>query len=134
MSKFDQRELSSTGSRVERDIYSQDTELTRQWALTIVEDAVNRKIENHCYPITYGVPGYYEQGWGFRSLLGAMWLQMMFLMRADRRCWWCERPLDPGKRSHARFCDNGGRWRSSWSYHHGSGKSAKHYREQARRI
>lgn len=47
MSTFDQREGFVTGSWVERDIYSQDSELTRQWALAIVEDAVNRKIENY---------------------------------------------------------------------------------------
>jgi hypothetical protein len=62
MSTFDQRELSSEGSWVERDIYSQDSELTRRWALTNLEDAVNRKIENYCYPKIQGTPGSYERG------------------------------------------------------------------------
>jgi hypothetical protein len=119
---------------VERTIYSEDADLTRRWTLTVVEDAVNRKIENHCFPIVQGAPGSYEPGWGIRSLLGAMWLQMMFLMRADRRCDWCKSPLDPGRRSHARFCDNDGQCRWDWNYHKGSGKSSKHARREARYI
>jgi len=100
---------------VERDVYSQDSELTRDWALAIVKGAVNRKIENYCYPTIQGAPGSYEQGWGFESLLGAMWLQMMFLMRADRRCWRCHKPIDPGRRSHARYCP-GARCRAAAAY------------------
>ena len=123
--------LQSTESWVERDVYSQDAELTRQWTLTIVEDAVNRKIENYCYPIVQGAPGAYEQSWGFKSLLGALWLQMMFLMRADRRCWHCGRPIDPGRRSHAKFCDNDGKCRANYAYHSGGQKEAK---EQKRRL
>jgi hypothetical protein len=121
-------------SYVEREIYSQDPELTRRWALAIVESAVNRKIEDHCYPKIQGASGLYAQGWGVRSLLGAMWLQMMFLMRADRRCWWCGKPIDPGRRKHARFCDNNGVCRSNWHYHEGEGKSSKEKRRQARYI
>lgn len=123
-------------SWVEHDIFSKDSELIRRWALTVVIDAVNRKIENHCYPILRGdAPGSYEAGWGFRSLLGAMWLQMMFLMREDRRCWWCGKPLDPGMRSHAKFCqDDTGQCRASWNYHHGEGKSNKETRRQRRYI
>jgi hypothetical protein len=131
MSTFDQGEPPITASWVERDIYSQDTELTRQWALTIVEDAVNRKIEDCCYPIVQGVPSSYHQSWGFKSLLGALWLQMMFLMRADRRCWHCGRPIDPGRRSHAKFCDNDGKCKANYAYHSGGQKEAK---EQKRRL
>jgi hypothetical protein len=130
MSPFDQGEPPMTGAWVERDIYSQDTELARQWALTIVEHAVNRKIENYCYAIIQGVPGSYDRSWGFKSLLGALWLQMMFLMRADRRCRHCGRPIDPGRRSHAKFCDNRGKCRASFAYHSGGQKEAK---EQRRR-
>jgi hypothetical protein len=122
-------------SWVERDIYSRDPEITRRWALAIVDDAVNRKIENHCYPIIRGDgPGSYEPGWVFKSLLGAMWLQMMFLMHEDRRCWWCGKPLDPGMPSHARFCKNNGRCRANWNYNEGSGKSSKHARREGRYI
>jgi hypothetical protein len=124
-----------THSWVERDIYSGDSELMRRWTLTVVGDAVNRKLENHCYPTVRGdAPGSYEPDWAFKSLLGAMWLQMMFLMHEDRRCWWCGKPLDPGMRSHAKFCDNGGRCKADWNYHKGSGKSSKHARRAGRYI
>jgi hypothetical protein len=119
---------------VEREIFGGDSERVRQWALTIVEDAVNVKIGNHCFPIVYGTPGSYKQDWGFRSLLGAMWLQMMFLMQEDRRCLWCDKPLNPGMRSHARFCDNNGRCRANWNYHEGRGRSGKERRRQGRYI
>ena len=119
-------------SWVEQEIFSGDSELVRQWALTIVEDAVNMKIGNQCFPIVQGTPRHYKPVWGFRSLLGAMWLQMMFLMQADRRCWWCGKPLDPGRHSHARFCDNKGKCRANWNYHEGGGKSSKEWRRQGR--
>jgi hypothetical protein len=121
---------------VEREIFSGDSELVRRWALTIVTDAVNRKIENHCYPILLGDgPGSYEPGWAFKSLLGAMWLQMMFLMQEDRRCWWCGKPLDPGMRRHAKFCqDNNGQCRANWNYNKGTGTSSKERRRQGRYI
>jgi hypothetical protein len=103
--------------------------------ITVVGDAVNRKIENHCYPIIRGgAPGSYGPGWAFKSLLGAMWLQMTFLMHEDRRCWWCGKPLDPGMPRHARFCKNNGLCRSNWNYNKGSGKSSKHARRKERYI
>ena len=60
--------VESWTSYVERDLYSQDPELTRLWALTIVEDAVNRKVETHCYPTIQGAPGSYEKGLGGQIL------------------------------------------------------------------
>jgi hypothetical protein len=123
-------------SWVERDIYSRDPELARRWVLTVVGDAVNRKVENYCYPIMQGdAPGSYKLGWGFRSLLGAMWLQMMFLMHKDRRCRWCDKPLNPGMRSHAKFCqDNNGRCKGAWNYHKGTGSSSKESLRRGRYI
>jgi hypothetical protein len=135
MSPFGQAEdFPGQPSWVEREVYSRDPELTRRWALAVVESAVNRKIEGYCYPTIQGAPGSYEQGWGFRSLLGALWLQMMFLMRADRRCWNCGKPIDPGRRSHARYCDNDGKCRQKWNYNKGKGKSSKKSREDGRRL
>jgi hypothetical protein len=132
ISTFERGEPELTGrSQVERDLYSRDPKLAHEWALTIVDDAVNRKIENYCYPIVRGAPGSYELSWGFKSLLGAMWLQMMFLMRADRRCRYCGRPIDPGRRSHAEFCDNGGKCRAKYAYHSGGQEEAK--QQQRRR-
>jgi hypothetical protein len=97
---------------------------------------VNRKIENHCYPILQGdAPGSYEPGWVFKSLLGAMWLQMMFLMREDRRCRWCGKPLNPGMRSHAKYCqDNNDHCKYMWNYHRGAGTSNKEVRRQRRYL
>jgi hypothetical protein len=101
-----------------------------------VGDAVNRKVENYCYPIMQGdAPGSYKLGWGFRSLLGAIWLQMMFLMHKDRRCRWCDKPLNPGMRSHAKFCqDNNGRCKGAWNYHKGTGSSSKESLRRGRYI
>jgi hypothetical protein len=131
MSTFEHGEPELTGrSWVERDSFSSDPELAHSWALAIVEDAVNRKIEYYCYPIVQGTLGFYEPSWGFKSLLGAVWLQMMFLMRTDRQCRHCGRPIDPGRRSHAKFCDNGGKCRANYAYHSGGQKEAK---EQKRR-
>lgn len=136
MSPDDQVDLPISGRppHVEKDFYSEDPELTRMWALGIVNDAVNRKIESHCYPIIQGAPSSHQQAWGSRSLLGAMWLQMMFLMLADRYCWWCGKGLDPGRHSHARFCDNDGRCRAKWNYHEGEGRSSKEKRRQSRYV
>jgi hypothetical protein len=136
MSPEDQVDLPIRGQVpwVERDFYAQDPELTRMWALGVVDEALNKKLESYCYPIIRGAPSCYEQAWGFRSLLGAMWLQMMFLVLADRRCWCCNAALDPGRRSHARFCDNNGKCRANWNFHHGSGKSSRFAREQTRRV
>jgi hypothetical protein len=52
-------------------------------------------------------------------------LQMMFLMREDRRCLWCDKPLHPGMSSHARFCKNNGRCRVKWNYHSGGVRAAR---------
>jgi hypothetical protein len=93
----------------------------------MVEDAVNRKIRNHCYPIIQGEPGSYEQSWGFNSLLGAMWLQMLVIMRADRKCRWCNKALDPSMRSHAKFCRNNGKCKGAW---HGYQKEQRRRRSR----
>ena len=41
--------------------------------------------------------GAFRTGWGFRSLLGAMWLQMLWLLTAPeedvRRCLWCDQVI-----------------------------------------
>jgi hypothetical protein len=126
--------ISGRVSWTKKHFYSEDPELTRMWALGIVDDAVNRKIENYCYPIIKGAPSSYEQVWGFKSLLGAMWLQMMFLMLADRRCRWCHAALDPGRRSHARFCD--AKCRANWNYRAADDgrKSSKEKRRQSRYV
>lgn len=98
----------------------------QEWALFTVRDSVQNKIAGRCYPRLYHGPGGYAQGWGFNSLLGAMWLQMMWILTdpsRTRRCLWCNdiialRPPEPatdsrknsrGKyktRTDKRFCDS----------------------------
>lgn len=59
----------------------------REWALEEVSRIVGKRVEEWCYPQLYrlvnnevGRTVRFEQGWGFRSLLGAMYLQMMWLI------------------------------------------------------
>ena len=56
-----------------------------RWATNTVNELVTRE----CYPLLYGQRDEYRQGWGFRSLLGAMYLQMIQLITTAgevRRC------------------------------------------------
>jgi hypothetical protein len=128
------------------------SELARDY----VRQQVHGWVAGECYPHLFRhKDGAFKQGWGFKSLLGAMWLQMMWLMTTTeediRRCYWCRRlidfqhveqpiedpGLDPGLTKNARvkykprkdkkFCD--GRCRAKWNYHNGKGKSSKHVRK-----
>ncbi len=114
----------------------------RFWASLMLDDVVHDKLRGRCYPVLHGEPGSYEQGWAFDSLLGAMWLQMMWLLTAEtrpRRCDWCRRviALEEGARSDQRFCrdkgtKNSSKCRQKWNYHEGSGKSSKAARKEDR--
>jgi hypothetical protein len=127
-------------------------EAKRRWAIGTVEDAVHDKLRGRCDLVLYGDYYSYEQGVAFDSLLGSMWVQMLWLMVGkSRRCDWCGKVIaleehggrstlrtdsvPRGKRktpSHKRFCDNGGRCRAKWNYHQGSGKSSKEERKRTR--
>ena len=97
----------------ERDLNSEDPWSVRRWALGIVEEAVMLKVEHDCYPTlnlvsgdatSDGWPVAYEQGWGTRSLLGAVWLQMLWLMAGDdNKCEWCGAFFEE-PRPNKRFC------------------------------
>ena len=138
-----------------REIYGHSQDAARAWALRVVQETVNRKVAGRCHPTLHGDPGFYEQGWAFNSLLGAMWLQMLFRLTGQTRvCLWCGAVLafgdetqehrspsmKPAASSHRQrrprsdrtFCDNNGLCRSKWNYHYGEGKSNKHARKQAR--
>lgn len=128
-----------------REIYGRNPHSARDWALRVVQETVNRKVAGRCHPTLHGDPGSYQQGWAFDSLLGAMWLQMLFRLTGQTRvCLWCGevlsflddagevRPLGRKPRSDRAFCDNNGRCKSKWNYHHGKGKSNKHAKKQAR--
>jgi hypothetical protein len=100
----------------ERDGYVPRTpESLQNWALFTVKDSVQNKIAGRCYPRLYQGPDGYAQGWGFNSLLGAMWLQMMWVLTdigKIRRCLWCgdvialeppEQPTDSKKNSRGKY-------------------------------
>lgn len=133
----------------------------RSWALQVVEEIVEDRMRGHVWPLPvrdhnghlYGYGGH-KQGWAFDSLLGAMWLQMMWLMRGQpRRCEWCGKLLDVDSeqdeelqiggagmrrkpRNDRRFCPSRGgvkdKCKADWNYHVGGGKSSKEARRRAR--
>lgn len=76
-------------AKSERVRWGRDEELARSWALNVVENAVHRKVEHDVYPILVGESGSYTEGWGFKSLLGAMWFQMRVFMLGDRNYTTC---------------------------------------------
>jgi hypothetical protein len=126
----------------------------RDWAMKSVEKTVERQIRGHCWPIPVRDQSSHEQGWAFDSLLGAMWLQMLWLMLGARRCQWCGRLVDiapetrqlearisdpdapPKPRSDRRFCRSRDgvkdKCKADYNYHRGSGTSNKHARKRER--
>lgn len=138
-----------------RESHGRTPETARRWALTVVEEIVEDRLRGRVWPISVGdynsQGGYvgHKQGWAFDSLLGAMWLQMMWLMLGQpRRCEWCGKLLDvdpeqaqglqtavdaggPRKhRSDRRFCNDS--HKAKWNYHRGTGKSSKRARQEQR--
>ena len=98
----------------ERGFWSQEAELAQHWALAVVEETVTRKVENDVYPILIGQPGSYPDAWGFKSLLGAMWLQMRGFMRGEiNHCLECGDNLLHKSRRHQVYCNDtcGSRYR-----------------------
>jgi hypothetical protein len=65
------------------------------WALGFVGFAVQEVISEDCYPLLHQEGFEITQGWGFHTLLGAMYLQMAWLMTAKEevRCKWCGRVI-----------------------------------------
>jgi hypothetical protein len=138
-----------------RELHGKSPEYACRWALSVVEEIVEDRMRGRVWPLPVGDHNErgdfvgHKQGWAFDSLLGAMWLQMMWLMLGQsRRCESCGRLLDvhteqeldggagvssDGKRkarSDRRFCD--ARCRAKWNYHHGNGRSSKNARKQQR--
>ena len=136
-----------------RDLNGKNPENTRRWALYVVEEVVERKIRGRCWPVPVRAGNSHNQGWAFNSLLGAMWLQMLWLMVGQpRRCAWCGRVLDADPelqapqdagvgvgrkpRSDRRFCASRDgvkdKCKADWNYWRGDGKSSKYARKQKR--
>jgi hypothetical protein len=130
-------------------------EKLKKLALDYVEETVHLRVTQECHPRRYRQrDGTSKWGWGFKSLLGAMWMQMMWLMDARqedvRRCPWCrkvitfeprpEQPETNPEQKNARkeyktrvdktFCD--GRCKANWNYHFGEGESSKYARKRKR--
>jgi hypothetical protein len=88
----------------------------RDAALSWVAGKVRRKVAEDCYPELYQEADAFRSGYGFKSLVGAMYLQMMWLMTATGEIRLCqgpgcnkviafeppEPPKDPGLRKNAR--------------------------------
>ena len=66
----------------------------RAWALDAVATATQERIAGNAYPALYGEVGRFVAGWSFMNLLGAMWLQMFWLLTATeepQRCRNCDK-------------------------------------------
>jgi len=64
----------------------------RDAALAWVAHTIRDVVASDCHPELYEGDHRYYQGWGFRSLLGAMYLQMMWLMTATGEVRKCKGP------------------------------------------
>jgi hypothetical protein len=131
-----------------QDSHSRTLDRVHDWALIVVEEAVQRKLQRHSHlTLTIG-KGSYGEGRAFHSLLGAMWMQMLWLMCGSaRRCEMpgCNRILSleeseqstqqRGKTSkrktpkHKRFCSDG--HRVEWNREYGTGKSRRRPKNSA---
>jgi ApeA N-terminal domain 1 len=131
-------------------------ERLKEVALEYIDETIHQRAAGECHPRLYRQKdGTARRGWGFKSLLGAMWLQMMWLRSTPaeevERCPWCrktiafepqpEQPeIDAGSKQNARrryrtredktFCNSC--CRAKWNYHFGKGKSSKHTRKSER--
>jgi hypothetical protein len=105
-------------AKSEWELYSQDADSARSWAIRIVEDAVNRKVENDVYTTLLGEPGAYTEAWGFKSLLGAMWFQMRnYMLGEDNKCPHCGHLFHKSRRDKTYCSDQcGARFRAARSH------------------
>jgi hypothetical protein len=116
-------------------------------ALAEVDEQLQSRLERHCFTQVYRrADGTAMLGYGFLSLLGAMWIQMGWLQDASekdvRRCLWCNKPIafkqgkppvDPGRKKNVRgryktrvdieFCPSkdkhyNSKCRSAYNYHY----------------
>lgn len=71
---------------------TKDTVAFRDMVLGWVAGTVRRVVAQECYPELYEKDGEFHQGFGFRSLLGAMYLQMEWLITAKGKARRCQAP------------------------------------------
>jgi hypothetical protein len=70
-------------------LYTHTPASARAWALETVARETQARVAGNAYPALYGEVGRFVSGWSFSNLLGAMWLQMFWLLTASeepRRC------------------------------------------------
>src|SRR3712207_5470411 len=68
----------------------------RSWLFGVLGRLIQMRLEEHCYPRFSAhtnnrwTTGRFSLSWGFRGLIGAVWLQMAWLLEAEgealRRC------------------------------------------------
>ena len=125
-----------------RESHGDTSDRAHDWALTVVEETVQRKLQKHSHLTLTVSKGSYQEGRAFHSLLGAMWMQMLYLMCGSARV--CELPgctrilsLEESEQSirqraespkrktpkHKRFCSPG--HRVEWNREYGTGKSRR---------
>jgi hypothetical protein len=64
----------------------------KRWALHTVWNTVQYKVQD-CFPMVMPAEDRFVQGWGFHTLLAAMYLQMMWLLTTTGEdILWCKRP------------------------------------------
>lgn len=64
----------------------------KRWALRMIWQEVQEQIRE-CHPVVHVADGRFMQGWGFHSLISAMYLQLMWLLTATGdEVRWCKRP------------------------------------------
>lgn len=109
---------------------------TRGWALDVVATETQKKIAGNAYPALYGEVRRLEAGWSFRNLLGAMWLQMFWLLTASeqpQRCKNCdsiiayEQPNQPMQGTKANDRSAGYRTRKDKNYCDKKCRDQRHY-------
>jgi len=76
-----------------RTLFTRTPARAQAWALEAVATETQGKVAGNAYPALYGEVGRFVQGWSFTNLLGAMWLQMFWLLttaEAPARCRQCD--------------------------------------------
>jgi hypothetical protein len=76
-----------------RPLFTRTPARARAWALQAVASETQEQVAEHAFPALYGEVFRFVQGWSFKNLLGAMWLQMFWLLTATetpRRCLQCD--------------------------------------------
>jgi hypothetical protein len=77
-------EVSPRGQRY----ITQTPERARGWALETAAQWTQKRVARYCYPALYHRHNHFVQGSGFSNLLGALWLEMFWVLLSDetRRC------------------------------------------------